>query len=120
MLLGIAIHDTEKLEQWDQQLKPRREQGDYDYSNTSLSKAMQEQLANVARCEHIRWEASHQLMGYKQGEAKSAVLKTHPDMLSWDKLSAYTKAFDYNVVDTSIELLLEDAKSCQSNLKGCC
>ena len=120
MLLGIATHDTEKLEQWDQQLKPRREQGDYDYSKTSLSEAEQKQLANVARCEHIRWEASHQLMGYKQGEAKSTVLKTHPDMLSWDKLSAYTKAFDYNVVDTSIELLLEDAKRCQSNLKGCC
>lgn len=128
ILLGTQTGDCEALQQWVEIIKTR-EIGKTTYKlpvdeNQPLSeeeKATKEakekrinlRLTNVARCEHIRWEASHQLMGYSHDTQKDPIRKTHPDMRPMEKLSTLTQSYDYNVVDTSLRLLYEEA--CQNN-----
>ncbi len=128
LLLGTQTGDCEALREWVEIIKTR-EIGKTTYKlpmeeNQPLSdeeKATKEaketrinlRLTNVARCEHIRWEASHQLMGYSHDTQKDPIRKTHPDMRPMEKLSTLTQSYDYNVVDTSLRLLYEEA--CQNN-----
>ena len=66
-----------------------------------------EKLKNLAVCEHIRWEASHELRGFLPG-AKNEILKNHDCMCAWDDLKDdLTRSYDCNVVDTSIKLLYD-------------
>lgn len=65
-------------------------------------------LENLAKCEHIRWESSHKLMGYTYNPKKSIILKHHDCLTSWDNLDDMTRSYDYNVVTTSINLYTEE------------
>lgn len=60
-------------------------------------------LLNLAKCEHIRWESSHKLLGYVCGE-KSLIRKQHPCLVPWDELSELMQSYDCNVVDTTIRM----------------
>lgn len=128
LLLGIQTGDCATLQEWIEIIKTR-EVGKTLYTlpvdkNKPLGKedmaakeAKEEninlRLSNVARCEHIRWEASHQLMGYSRDSHKDPIRKTHPDMRPMENLSELTQSYDYNVVDTSLKLLYKEA--CQNS-----
>ena len=71
-------------------------------------------LLNVSICEHLRWNASHLMMGYlpmSVDEAKAASIscnertKKHLCITDWDKLPENPdyKEYDYMVVCTTVE-----------------
>ena len=70
----------------------------------TADKALQEKLLNVAKCEHIRWESSHKLMGYTYAPNKCIIQKHHNCLIPWENLDEETQSYDCNVVDTSIRM----------------
>lgn len=74
----------------------------------NVDEKLQYKLTNLAICEHMRWEASFKLMGYSYGLSKSYIKKTHPSMILFHNLKENTQAYDYNVVDVSVKLVMND------------
>lgn len=65
-------------------------------------------LTNLARTEHLRWNASHEILGYSPGPVKDEVKMQHKHLKAWQKLTADTQAYDYNVVDISLGISILD------------
>lgn len=59
----------------------------------------------LARLEHLRWNASHEMAGYRYAEEKREDLMTHPDMRPYASLDEKTRHFDWIVVKTTLNLL---------------
>ena len=78
-----------------------------DHSNLPIDK-YQRVLDTLAQTEHLRWNASHEILGYKEdGDEKSkdeAKLK-HGCLKDWRELSDETQSYDYNIVDVSLNLI---------------
>lgn len=64
-------------------------------------------LDRLARLEHLRWNASHEINGYRFSEEKREDLKSHPDMRPYAELDERTRHLDWIVVKTSLNLLAE-------------
>ena len=62
----------------------------------------------LAQTEHLRWIASHEVLGYElkgnEGFQDEARLQ-HGCMIPWEDLTEVTKSYDYNVVDVSLNLI---------------
>lgn len=61
-------------------------------------------LYNLCRLEHLRWNASHQLRGFRYGEVKNFISLEHPCLVPWEKLDDGSRTYDYLVVETSLNL----------------
>ena len=62
----------------------------------------------LAQTEHLRWNASHEILGYRQfGEEgfQDEARMQHACIVPWEKLSERIKSYDYNVVDVSLGLI---------------
>ena len=84
---------------------------DYKLGIGSLPKISQkdiDKLETIAMVEHERWVASHKLLGYLSGENKDFVKMIHKDIRPWEELSEGTKLYDYIVVKTTIDMLIEE------------
>lgn len=73
----------------------------------------------LAQTEHLRWIASHEVLGYElkgnEGFQDEARLQ-HGCMVPWEDLTEVTKSYDYNVVDVSLNLIeLGDHRSTEQN-----
>lgn len=87
--------------------------GSYDFATTLIT--------NLAITEHLRWNASHEMMGYTfiKGCKKSTIKMTHKCLVPWDQLpeiviatggterenadnSKLERLYDYLVVETSL------------------
>lgn len=101
-LLGLK-EDDERVKMFYDIMQQRKR--DYILYPTA-DQAMQQMLINVAKCEHARWNAAQILAGFRRGDAKDYVRKTHPSLCSWEELSEMTQAYDCDVVDTSVEIVL--------------
>lgn len=92
---GLTRRDGSKTYSWQ------------DHSNLPIDK-YQRVLDTLAQTEHLRWNASHEILGYKDdGDEKSkdeAKLK-HGCLKDWGKLSDETQSYDYNIVDVSLNLI---------------
>ena len=62
-------------------------------------------LEYLAIGEHLRWQAAHEMGGYRWGPVKKEDLKVHPAMLDYRDLSEETRHFDWIVVKTTLQLL---------------
>lgn len=71
-------------------------------------------LDTLAQTEHLRWNASHQLLGYIQSGIppqedeptyKHEGKLHHSCIVDWDKLSTSIQSYDYNVVDVSLDII---------------
>lgn len=69
-------------------------------------------MDTLAQTEHLRWNASHEMMGYTYNEN---VKKTERDrwmqhtcLTSWENLTTDTQGYDYKVVETSLKMYLEE------------
>lgn len=97
-----------------------RDKISYNELNEKENRAIQ----NLARLEHLRWNASHEMLGYKKSENDlhecKERIRQHNCLRPWDELdkesqevtqtqgwNADYKSFDYGVVDTSL-LLYQD------------
>lgn len=63
-------------------------------------------IYNLCIFEHLRWNASHELLGFTTGE-KNFRAKTHNCLKDWCDLDAYTPLYDYLVVETSLCIYIE-------------
>lgn len=70
-------------------------------------------LYNVAICEHLRWNASHLMMGYvpMTPDVKKHIdgtcderTKQHTYIVDWDQLPCGTQGYDYSVVKTTVQI----------------
>ena len=80
-------------------------------SYSAADKEYLTKLHNVAKCEHLRWESAHKLMGYKKEDKKSMLKKHHTDMVSWSELSERIQSYDCNVVDTTIRMYYKEMEN---------
>lgn len=81
-------------------------------------------LYNASVCEHLRWNASHLMMGYlpmtdevksRTTESCDEVTKQHSCIVDWKELSCKTQSYDYAVVRTTIGLATEKRFYCFDN-----
>ena len=70
-------------------------------------------LYNVAICEHLRWNASHLMMGYvpMTPDVKKHIdgtcderTKQHLCIVDWNQLPCGTQRYDYSVVKTTVQI----------------
>ncbi len=80
-----------------------------DHCNEPIEE-IQRVMDVLAQTEHLRWVASHEILGYQEylprdpedpGKKDEARL-LHGYMCDWNMLSTETKSYDYNAVDVSI------------------
>jgi len=57
----------------------------------------------LAQTEHLRWNASHEILGYEKGPEKEEVRMLHNCLVPWEDLSLDYQSYDYNVVDVSLK-----------------
>ena len=60
-------------------------------------------LEYMAVGEHLRWEASLTVLGYRRGEKTDSLAKTHAFIKDYAKLKPTTKLYDWEVVRTTLE-----------------
>lgn len=64
---------------------------------------LKEVLERLAVCEHLRWEASHMMLGYKPTDGKTNdLMKLHRCLKPYKELDETTKHFDWLVVKNSL------------------
>ena len=61
--------------------------------------------------EHLRWNASHTILGYKFGEKTDDLLKTHKCLKDYDELGEVVQHYDWLVVKTTLRLYAESESS---------
>ena len=68
-------------------------------------------INNIAITEHLRWNASHEMLGYSYAPGKkNPVLRTHACITYWDELETLDKPYsvrlyDYLVVENTLRLI---------------
>lgn len=81
-----------------------------------IDKVWVTKLINTSICEHLRWNASHMMMGYvtMTDEVSKQTIgscnlrkKQHRCIVAWNKLDKQTQSYDYYVVRTSVYLYLK-------------
>lgn len=101
--------------------------GHYDYKNNKTGEINDEVttlMTTIAKCEHLRWNAAIEMLGYTQNKddrsACNLMTMQHNCLTSWEDLREIWKEFkgkkqyceywqyDYNVVETSIDLYLSE------------
>ena len=72
-------------------------------------------MYNMALCEHLRWNAAHEMMGYTYGEKKNEIVKLHDCLIEYSNLPKFQKNplydkgdYDFLVLETSIKLKMEE------------
>lgn len=78
-----------------------------DHSNESIDN-IQRVLDVLAQTEHLRWNASHEILGYQDKNDenfKDEAKLLHGCLKDWDKLSEKMQSNDYDVVDVSLGLI---------------
>lgn len=88
---------------------------DSRHCSQKCSRVQQETLEHLAVCEHLRWEASHMLMGYRPTDGKTDDLKKlHNCIRPYNKLIDKVKHYDWLVVKNSLSTT-KDVKSYTPN-----
>lgn len=62
-------------------------------------------LEYLAIGEHLRWQAAHEIAGYRKGPEKREDLKIHPALQEYSSLSEIVRHYDWIVVKTTLKLL---------------
>lgn len=77
----------------------------YSLSGRAVDEQIHRLLTVLAQTEHLRWNASHEILGYVVNEdgikVKDESLQTHGCLTDWEHLDKETRSYDYNVVDVT-------------------
>lgn len=68
----------------------------------------------LAQTEHLRWNASHEILGYSDEgdeEHKDEARLQHGCLKDWQELSTTIQSYDYNVVDVSLDIIEINGKN---------
>ena len=86
----------------------RREDQQITYvwkDNSPLPPEYQRVLDVLAQTEHLRWNASHEILGYSgTNDAKDEATLLHDYLKDWQYLTTAIQSYDYNVVDVSLNI----------------
>lgn len=78
----------------------------YSLGGNKLEDKIEQILSTLAQTEHLRWNASHEILGYvidRRGmKAKDESLQTHGCLTEWENLDEDTRSYDCNVVDVTL------------------
>lgn len=78
-----------------------------DHSNQTIEN-VQRVMDVLAQTEHLRWNASHEILGYQMGidddGFKDEAKLLHGCLKNWVELKDITKSYDYNIVDVSLDI----------------
>ncbi len=135
-LMGIEANDPDKarcLQYIEDCNDAIRFVTDKDGIKTTVLDSHHQIITNLARTEHLRWVASHEILGYtpNHDEACDELTKTHNCLVPWESLPEVSKryndyetahnphnrhlldykTFDYLVIKTMFEIVLERFKS---------
>lgn len=107
-LLALKALGPEELENL-KNLNLRRPNEDTSYTSIhgEVPTHIQAVLDTLARTEHLRWIASHTLLGYLPADdvtAKDEVRLQHGCMAPWTSMTPQLQAYDYNVVDVTLDI----------------
>lgn len=64
------------------------------------------QKKDLAICEHLRWNASHEMLGYVYGNQTSDLKKTHKYLKPWENLPDYIQYYDELVWITTKDITI--------------
>ena len=81
---------------------------EYSWQGNKPDEAVNRVLEVLAQTEHLRWMASHEILGYRDdGETsdKDEARMLHGCLKPWQKLSDTIKSYDYNIVDVSLGII---------------
>lgn len=108
-LAKCALGADEYAALTDHQLFRKNNEIDYQWKSHVQSKAnITRVLDTLAQTEHLRWNASHEILGYQnEGDErfKDEAKLLHGCLKDWDLLSVLTQSYDYNVVDVSLDII---------------
>ncbi len=77
-------------------------------SGADLNPQIERILNVLAQTEHLRWNASHEILGYicyGKPDYRHEIKLHHACITDWDKLSVTTRSYDYNVVDVALGII---------------
>ena len=78
---------------------------DYQWQQMEPDAGVNRVLLVLAQTEHLRWVASHEILGYRdvgsENDKDEARLQ-HGCLKPWNELSTRVRSYDYNVVDVSL------------------
>lgn len=108
-LAKCALGADEYAALTDHQLFRKNNEIDYQWKSharprTNITKV----LDTLAQTEHLRWNASHEILGYQnEGDErfKDEAKLLHGCLKDWEQLSVLTQSYDYNVVDVSLDII---------------
>lgn len=108
MLAQVALGDDYKI--FSQNcLKRENNQISYTWSTDATpNNHVTRVLDMLARTEHLRWMASHEVLGYMDfgtEDDKDEARLLHGCLKPWESLSTSIKSYDYNVVDVSLGIM---------------
>ena len=72
-------------------------------------------LKNIAICEHLRWNASHEMIGYELGNKTDEIQKKHNCLKLWKDLDPNIQNHDYKVMEKTIELIINEKSNNDDN-----
>lgn len=64
---------------------------EYRHKYDSLGVHVSQLILNLAITEHLRWNASHEMLGYKKGDKTDELLQLHNCLVNWNELDEVSK-----------------------------
>ena len=75
-----------------------------DSNGAIVGGSLKRVLDVLAQTEHLRWNASHEILGYQYSEEKDETKLLHNCLKPWEQLTTDYQSYDYNVVDVSLDI----------------
>lgn len=105
-LAKCALGEDEYARLTDNQLfRDNNETSYHGESNTQPKEKVTRVLDTLAQTEHLRWNASHEILGYMEmgdEKLKDEARLLHGCLKDWQDLTTKIQSYDYNVVDVSL------------------
>lgn len=115
LLLGKTV-GTENMKDFALRVLDKRTEKGYTVSYPQLSGSENLLMLNLAMCEHLRWNAAHEILGYVNNTTEhecNELKRQHNCLTPWQQLDKESNAvsyidnfklFDFGVVETTFKL----------------
>lgn len=104
-LNGICDFQWSTLQRYNKQI---------EYSSVSgvtVDRRIVRFLTVLAQTEHLRWNASHEILGYvHDSKGKNEIRLHHNCLTDWEKLDEEKRSYDHNVVDITLGIIAPENK----------
>jgi hypothetical protein len=80
----------------------------YQWNQHAPDDSVTRVLQVLSQTEHLRWVASHEILGYREDgseDFKDETRLLQGCLKPWNQLSSWVQSYDYNVVDVSLGIL---------------